>query len=65
MSSAKSDREQKMITAVVYQPNGNAVVVRGTAYNTENEPFTKGMGPGLTAEDLADLALAMPDVIVE
>lgn len=64
MFNATTASEQKMITAVVYQPNGNAVVIEGTAYNSENERFTRGMGPGLTADDMADLALSLPDVIV-
>ncbi|GIG67271.1 hypothetical protein [Phytomonospora endophytica] len=63
--NAESEWAQTMVTAVVYQPNGNAVVVDGYAVDGENLPFKTGMGPVLTGEEMADLALSLPDLVVK
>ncbi|MEV0647670.1 hypothetical protein AB0I28_20615 [Phytomonospora sp. NPDC050363] len=71
---ADGDSTQKIVTALVYLPDGNAVVVNAEPIvghqNTGTNPGQgtgqgTGPGPGLTADDMVDLALSMPPVIVK
>lgn len=62
---ADSPNAQKTVTVVVYRPDGNAVVVDGSAISKEGGSFHKGQGPILTADEMTDLALSMPDLVVK
>ncbi|HEY1175925.1 MAG TPA: hypothetical protein VGF17_07180, partial [Phytomonospora sp.] len=63
--NAESEWAQTMVTAVVYRPDGNAVVVDGYAYTEEYQGFQTGMGPVLTGDEMADLAMSLPALIVK